>query len=194
MKPRILIDENEMKLCAAAANQRHANGRKNNRNDVSTTAHSAFKIDLIGVCGEVALIKYFGMEIDWHDIFTAFGTTDVGECWEVRSVTQPHYHLAMWNGGGANETKIKKKLMSGWSKIVVNLHGYESAVCYLDGWAFGYDIRDFGYKTTEGDSPFQRNRIKRPSLILDNFYLRKHSSPQEDMKIVCNLRKAFQNK
>ena len=64
-----------------AAKQRHANGRKNKRADVSTTAHSAFKIDLIGVCGEVALIKYCNMEIDWHDIFTAFGTTDVGECW-----------------------------------------------------------------------------------------------------------------
>lgn len=183
-----------MELCAMAAKQRHANGRKNKRADVSTTAHSAFKIDLIGVCGEIALIKYFNMEIDWHDIFTAFGTTDVGECWEVRSVTQFHYHLAMWTGGGADETKIKKKLMSGWSKVVVNLLGYESAICHLDGWAFGYDMRDFGHRTTDGDNPFQRNRIKRPSLILDNYYLRQHLTPEKDMQVVLDLRNAFENK
>ena len=193
-KHRILINKYEMDLCANAARTRHKNGRKNNRKDVSSSAHSAFKIDLIGVCGEVALIKYFGLDIDWHDIFTAFGTTDVGECWEVRSVSQFHYHLCMWTGGGADETKIKKKLMSGWSKVVVRGMSYEGAECFLDGWAFGYDMRDFGYATTESDNPFQQNRVQRPSLIIDNSFLRPHVSPSVDMGVINHLRLAFQDK
>lgn len=191
--PVITIHKHELELCANAARTRHNNGRKNKRKDVSSTAHSSFMIDLIGVCGEVALIKYFNLDIDWHDILTAFGTTDVGDCWEVRSVTQPHYHLCMWTGGGVDETKSKKKLMAGWSKVVVNVVAYQRATCTLDGWAFGYDMRDFGYQTTEDDNPFQANRVQRPSLILNNYYLRPHISPKEDMRIIRSLRESFQH-
>lgn len=193
-KPTVVLDKYELQLCANAAKTRHSNGRKNKRKDVSSSAHSSFMIDLIGVCGEVALIKYFDLEIDWNDILTAFGTTDVGDCWEVRSVSQQHYHLCMWTGGGADETKIKKKLLAGWSKVVVNIVAYQKATCTLDGWAFGYDMRDFGYQTFESDNPFNANRIQRPSLIFDNSYLRQHLSPEKDMNILRYLRQAFANK
>lgn len=191
--PVITLHKYELDLCASAAKKRHSNGRKNNRKDVSSTAHSAFIIDLIGVCGEVALMHYFNLDVDWQDMKTAFGTTDVADCWEVRSVSQHHYHLCMWTGGGADETKIKKKLMSGWSKVVVNVIPYQRATCVLDGWAFGYDMRDFGDIASESNSPFHTNRIQRPSLTFNNYYLRPHVSPEEDMATVRFLREAFAN-
>jgi len=178
--PVVKLSSSLVESCKQCAAQRDQNRR--NSVDYSSDKTSDKGIwSFIGVVGEIALIQYFGLPIDWEYLSTdaGFGGVDVGEFWEVRATTKQSNRLFLWD----DETCNQKKLSYAWSKVVVNLEALE---CDVSGWAMGYEIAEHG-KSAQYD-------CKRGSRFLDNQFLRSHANPHADHSSANLLRLSFLNK
>ena len=128
----------------------------------------------MGVLGEVALLKYFNLDINWEYLSTDLGFcgVDVGDIWEVRAMSKFGNRLFLWS----DEVTKSSKLAYAWSKVVVFP---ESGQCNVCGWAMGYEIAMNGIHA--------QYDCKRSSYFMDNSLLRPHRDPKQDQEEATRL-------
>lgn len=164
--PIVHLDQALIADCKACAMQRDGN-RRNSIDYSSDKTDDKGIWSFMGVVGEVALLRYFNLDIDWHFLSTdaGFCGVDVGDIWEVRATSKFSNRLFLWS----DETTKQKKLSCAWSKIVVDI---KSGDCHLCGWAMGYEIAVNG--------THRQYDCKRSSYFLDNSQLHRHVDPLTD--------------
>ncbi len=156
-----LVDQ--CKLCA----QQRDHNRRNSVDYSSDRTDDKSIWSFMGVLGEVALLTYFELEIDWEYLSTdkGFCGVDVGDIWEVRAMSKFGNRLFLWS----DEATKPNKLSYAWSKVVVDpTTGY----CNVCGWAMGYEIAIHGIHG--------QYDCKRSSYFLDNNLLRRNCNPSWD--------------
>jgi hypothetical protein len=120
---------------------------------------------LPGILGEVALLQYFGLPVDWTFLATdaGFGQPDVGDLWEVRATLNPRARLYLF------EREISPaKLAAPHAWILVQDQASSCVTCHLQGWALGWEVVQHGI----------RQQIQRaPSYFLGNDQLRHFGPP-----------------
>ena len=158
--------------------------RDNNRR--SSIDYSSDRTDdksiwsFMGVLGEVALLRYFNLDINWEYLSTDLGFcgVDVGEIWEVRAMSKFGNRLFLWS----DEVNKHNKLAYAWSKVVVDPKTGQCTIC---GWAMGYEVAINGIHA--------QYDCKRSSYFLDNTLLRKHIDPKQDQELATNLHLMYRN-
>lgn len=164
---QIKLDAWEIEECRICAAQRDSN-RKSSTDYSSDKTNDKAIWSFIGVLGELALLKYFGLRPDWRYMSTdeGFGGVDVGEIWEVRATQKANNRVFLWS----DEKQNSQKLSCAWSKVIVDI---DTGVCILAGWAMGYEIAEHG--SYRGSI-----ECKRSSWLLDNTKLHPHLDPTTD--------------
>lgn len=134
----------------------------------------------MGVLGEVALLRYFNLEINWEYLSTDLGFcgVDVGDIWEVRAMSKFGNRLFLWS----DEVTKHNKLAYAWSKVVVDPSSGQCSIC---GWAMGYEVAMSGVHA--------QYDCKRSSYFLDNTLLRKHVDPKQDQELATKLHLLYRN-
>lgn len=162
------LDLKLLDQCKQCALQRD-NNRRNSIDYSSDRTNDKSRWSYIGVVGEVALLKFFDLEINWEYLSTDLGFcgVDVGDIWEVRAVSKFSNRLFLWD----DEVKKHNKLNCAWSKVVVDIDIFPGT-CHIAGWAMGYEIAMHG-KHAHYD-------CKRASYFLDNQLLRQHCDAYTD--------------
>jgi hypothetical protein len=162
--PQPLIDQ--CKLCAQQRdyNRRHSFDYSSDRTDDKSIW------SFMGVLGEVALLTYFELDIDWEYLSTdkGFCGVDVGDIWEVRAMSKFGNRLFLWS----DEITKASKLAYAWSKVVVDP---QSGQCNICGWAMGYEIAMHGTHA--------QYDCKRSSYFMENNLLRQHHDPKQDQEL-----------
>jgi hypothetical protein len=169
-----LVDE--CKQCAA---QRDCN-RRSSVDYSSDRTNDKSIWSFMGVLGEVALLRYFRLEIDWEYLSTdkGFCGVDVGEIWEVRAMSKFSNRLFLWS----DEVTKSSKLAYAWSKVVVDP---DSGMCNICGWAMGYEIAMHGVHA--------QYDCKRSSYFMDNQKLRRHICPSDDQDQAMKYHLMYRN-
>jgi hypothetical protein len=165
--------------CKLCAQQRDYN-RRNSFDYSSNKTDDKGIWSFMGVLGEVALLTYFELEIDWEYLSTdkGFCGVDVGDIWEVRAMSKFGNRLFLWS----DEVTKANKLTYAWSKVVVDpATGY----CNVCGWAMGYEIAMHGVHG--------QYDCKRSSYFYPNDQLRLHTSPKADQQLATNLHLIYRN-
>ena len=161
--PPQLIDE-----CRQCAAQRDYN-RRSSIDYSSDRTNDKSIWSFMGVLGEVALLRYFNLEIDWEYLSTdkGFCGVDVGKIWEVRAMSKFSNRLFLWS----DEVTKSSKLAYAWSKVVVDP---DSGMCNICGWSMGYEIAMHGVHA--------QYDCKRSSYFMSNQKLRRHVCPSDDQE------------
>jgi hypothetical protein len=174
----IHLSQSLVDQCKLCAQQRDYNRR-------SSIDYSSDKTDdkgiwsFMGVLGEVALLTYFELDINWEYLSTDLGFcgVDVGDIWEVRAMSKLGNRLFLWS----DEVTKSSKLAYAWSKVVVDPSSGQCTVC---GWAMGYEIAMRGVHA--------QYDCKRSSYFLDNTLLRPHRDPKQDQAEAKRLHLLYQ--
>ena len=101
-----LIDE-----CRQCAAQRDYN-RRSSIDYSSDRTNDKSIWSFMGVLGEVALLRYFKLDIDWEYLSTdkGFCGVDVGDIWEVRAMSKYGNRLFLWSDEVTKSSKLAYKL------------------------------------------------------------------------------------
>lgn len=171
--PIVNLDPDLVAECKACAQQRDHN-RRNSIDYSSDRTNDKGIWSFMGVLGEIALIKYFNLSIDWEYLSTdkGFCGVDVGKIWEVRATSKFSNRLFLWS----DEVVKHDKLAYAWSKIVVDP---DSGQCNICGWAMGYEIAMNGVHA--------QYDCKRSSYFLDNKNLHRHVNSKQDIDEAMKL-------
>jgi len=173
--PMLDLGDKLLAECKECALQRDSN-RRNSVDYSSDRTNDKSRWSYIGVVGEVALLKFFDLPINWHFLSTdaGFCQVDVGDIWEVRAVSKFSNRLFLWE----DEVKKYDKLRCAWSKVVVDID-VMPGTCWIEGWAMGYEIALHGMHA--------HYDCKRASYFLNNKDLRRHGDPASDQSEALKL-------
>jgi len=162
----VYLQQSLIDQCKLSAQQRDHN-RRNSFDYSSDRTDDKSIWSFMGVLGEVALLTYFELDIDWEYLSTdkGFCGVDVGDIWEVRAMSKFSNRLFLWS----DEVTKASKLACAWSKVVVDL---KSGQCNICGWAMGYEIAMHGTHA--------QYDCKRSSYFIENNLLRQHRDPNYD--------------